>query len=58
MLTFIMGLLGSQGFEPPNILRSWIVARFRDRILHMAIHMNLIRLFAAELAISWRKRRS
>jgi hypothetical protein len=53
-----MGLLGSQGFEPPNILRSWIVARFRDRILHMAIHMNLIRLFAAESAISWRKRRN
>ena len=34
MLAFIAGLRRSQGFEPPKILCAWIVARFRDRILH------------------------
>ena len=42
MLAFVMGLRGLAGFEPPNIFSSWIVARFRDRILH-EIHNTLVR---------------
>ena len=34
MLAFVKGLCGFPGFEPPNILRSWIVARGRNRSFH------------------------
>jgi hypothetical protein len=36
MPAFEKGLGELARFEPPNIFSSWIVARFRDRILHEA----------------------